>query len=157
MERVYFLLMKNTECCLFLILLSKIITISYNERLFLIGLLLGLNYAISKIIIRRLKKRDYVNRIITKFDLSNNSKYNSFLFCLFLLFAYTVIPIVPIVLYFVFKLLASGQIRKIRHVCIFRINGLEVFLWSYPVSRRFLIPLRINLIRWLALTPISTT
>lgn len=27
-----------------------------------------------------------------------------------------------------FKLLASGQIRKIRHVCIFRINGLEVFL-----------------------------
>lgn len=27
-----------------------------------------------------------------------------------------------------FKILASGQIRKIRHVCIFRINGLEVFL-----------------------------
>ena len=85
------------------LLLSKIITISYNERLFLIGLLLGLNYAISKIIIRRLKKRDYVNRIITKFDLSNNSKYNSFLFCLFLLFVYTVIPIVPIVLYFVLQ------------------------------------------------------
>ena len=38
------------------LLLSKIITISYNERLFLIGLLLCLNYAISKIIIRRLKK-----------------------------------------------------------------------------------------------------
>lgn len=38
------------------LLLSKIITISYNERLFLIGLLLGLNYAISRIIIRRLKK-----------------------------------------------------------------------------------------------------
>ncbi len=52
---------------------------------------------------RRLKKGDYVNRIITKFDLSNNSKYNSFLFCLFLLFAYTVIPIVPIVLYFVLQ------------------------------------------------------
>ena len=85
------------------LLLSKIITISYNERLFLIGLLLGLNYAISKIIIRRLKKRDYVNRIITKFDLSNNSKYNSFLFCLFLLFVYTVIPIVPIVLYFILQ------------------------------------------------------
>mgnify|MGYP007096245935 FL=1 len=27
-----------------------------------------------------------------------------------------------------FKVLASGQIRKIRLVCIFRINGLEVFL-----------------------------
>ena len=27
-----------------------------------------------------------------------------------------------------FKLLASGQIRKIRHVCIFRINDCEVFL-----------------------------
>ena len=38
------------------LLLSNIITISYNERLFLIGLLLCLNYAISKIIIRRLKK-----------------------------------------------------------------------------------------------------
>ncbi len=38
------------------LLLSNIITISYNERLFLIGLLLGLNYAISRIIIRRLKK-----------------------------------------------------------------------------------------------------
>ncbi len=85
------------------LLLSKIITISYNERLLLIGLLLGLNYAISKIIIRRLKKRDYVNRITTKFDLSNNSKYNSSLFCLFLLFAYTVIPIVPIVLYFILQ------------------------------------------------------
>ncbi len=85
------------------LLLSNIITISYNERLFLIGLLLGLNYAISRIIIRRLKKRDYVNRIITKFDLSNNSKYNSFLFCLFLLFAYTVTPIAPIVLYFILQ------------------------------------------------------
>lgn len=38
------------------LLLSNIMTISYNERLFLIGLLLGLNYAISRIIIRRLKK-----------------------------------------------------------------------------------------------------
>ncbi len=27
-----------------------------------------------------------------------------------------------------FKVLASGQIRKIRLVCIFRINGLEIFL-----------------------------
>ncbi len=27
-----------------------------------------------------------------------------------------------------FKVFASGQIRKIRLVCIFRINGLEVFL-----------------------------
>lgn len=27
-----------------------------------------------------------------------------------------------------FKVLTSGQIRKIRLVCIFRINGLEVFL-----------------------------
>ena len=26
------------------------------------------------------------------------------------------------------KVLASGQIRKIRLVCIFRINGLEIFL-----------------------------
>lgn len=85
------------------LLLSNIIPISYNERLFLIGLLLGLNYAISKIITRRLKKRDYVNLIIRKFDLSNNSKYNSFLFCLFLLFVYTVIPITPIVLYFILQ------------------------------------------------------
>lgn len=85
------------------LLLSNIIPISYNERLFLIGLLLGLNYAISKIITRRLKKRDYVNLIIRKFDLSNNSKYNSFLFCLFLLFVYTVIPIAPIVLYFILQ------------------------------------------------------
>ena len=27
-----------------------------------------------------------------------------------------------------FKILSSGQIRKIRHVCIFRINDCEVFL-----------------------------
>lgn len=85
------------------LLLSNIITISYNERLFLIGLLLGLNYAVSRIIIRRLKNREYVNIIITKFDLSNNLKYNSFLYCLFLLFVYTVIPIVPIVLYFILQ------------------------------------------------------
>lgn len=39
------------------LLLSNIMTISYNERLFMIGLLLGLNYAVSRIIIRRLKKR----------------------------------------------------------------------------------------------------
>lgn len=85
------------------LLLSNIMTISYNERLFLIGLLLGLNYAVSRIIIRRLKNREYVNIIITKFDLSNNLKYNSFLYCLFLLFVYTVIPIVPIVLYFILQ------------------------------------------------------
>ena len=48
------------------LLLSNIMTISYNERLFLIGLLLGLNYAVSRIIIRRLKNREYVNIIITK-------------------------------------------------------------------------------------------
>ena len=82
------------------LLLSNIINISFNERLCFIGLLLGFNYAISRIIIRRLKNREYVNHVIAKFDSSNNSKYNSFLFCLFLLFAYTVIPFVPIVLYF---------------------------------------------------------
>ncbi len=85
------------------LLLSNIMTISYNERLFLIGLLLGLNYAVSRIIIRRLKKGDYVNLVITKFNFLNNSKYNSYLFCLFLLFVYTVIPISPIVLYFIFQ------------------------------------------------------
>lgn len=86
-----------------ILLLSNIISISYNERLFWIALLFGLNYGISRIIIRRLKKRDYINQIITEFDSANNLKYNSFLFCLFLLLMYTVIPIAPIVLYFLLQ------------------------------------------------------
>lgn len=90
------------------LMLSDIIAISYNERLFVIGLLLVLNYGVSRIIIRRLKKRDYVSHIIKEFDSAHNSKYNSFSFCLFLLFIYTVVPIAPVVLYFMLQWSCSG-------------------------------------------------
>ena len=36
------------------------------------------------------------------------------------------------------KLLSSGQIRQVRDVCIFQINGMEVFLWcsSYKIYEK---------------------
>ena len=88
-----------------ILLLSEIIYISFNERILLIGLFVGVNYILSRIIISRLKKQDYIKETLIDYD-SNNSvdpQYWGYTKCFFVIFSYVIIPILPIIIFFAMK------------------------------------------------------
>ncbi len=88
-----------------ILLLSEIIYIPYNERIILIGIFVCINYIISKIIISRLKKQDYITGTLIDYD-SNNSfgpRYWGYTKCFCVLSLYTVIPVLPIIAYFILQ------------------------------------------------------
>ena len=88
-----------------ILLLSNIIYISYNERILLMGLFVCINYVISKIIISRLKKQDFIKETLIDYD-SNNSidlKYWGYSKSFFVLSSYVIIPYLPIIIYFLLQ------------------------------------------------------
>lgn len=84
------------------LLLADSVTISYDMRLVIIGLMVIVNIVISRIIMWRLKREGYLTKVIDEFkdDDITNTKFNNFFFCLMLLAIYAVIPVAPIVLYY---------------------------------------------------------
>lgn len=88
-----------------ILLLSEIIYISYNERIILIGIFVCINYIISKIIIRRFKKQDFIKETLIDYDSNNSieSKYWGYTKCFFVLSLYVIIPNLPIIIYFMIK------------------------------------------------------
>lgn len=87
-----------------ILLLSNIINIPYYKRLLFIGIFVCLNYAISKIMMSRLKKQDYIN--CTLIDYNNQSigtKYWGYTKSLSVLSAYVMIPYLPIITYFILQ------------------------------------------------------
>lgn len=88
-----------------ILLISEFIYISYNERILLIGIFVCINYVISKIIIGRLKKQDYIKETLIDYD-SNNSfcpKYWGYTKSSFVLLAYPIIPTLPIIIYYILQ------------------------------------------------------
>ncbi len=88
-----------------ILLLSEIIYIPYNERIILIGIFVCINYIISKIIISRLKKQDYITGTLIDYD-SNNSvghRYWGYTKCFCVLSLYIIIPVLPIIAYFILQ------------------------------------------------------
>ncbi len=85
-----------------ILLLSEAIYLSFNERILLIGIFVCINYVISKIIISRLKKHDYINETIFDYDSNKSigSKYWGYAKCFFVLSLYALIPTLPIIIYF---------------------------------------------------------
>ncbi len=88
-----------------ILLLSEIIYISYNVRILLIGIFVCINYAISKIIIGRLKKQDYIKETLIDYDSNNsvNPQYWGYTKSLFVIFSYPIIPCLPIIIYYILK------------------------------------------------------
>lgn len=86
-----------------MLIFANIVPIVYNTRLIIIGICIIINYTISKLIIQHLKKNEFVTETIKEFNVTEDitAKYNSFLYCLFLLCLYAVLPFIPIVLYYV--------------------------------------------------------
>ena len=88
-----------------ILLLSEIIYISYNERILLIGLFVCINYVISKIILSRCKKQDYIKETLIDYY-SNNSvdpQYWGYTKCFLVLSLYVIIPFLPIIIYFMIQ------------------------------------------------------
>ena len=88
-----------------ILLLSDIIYISYNERLILMGVLVCINYFISKIIISRFKKQDFINETLIDYN-SNYSvdpQYWGYAKSSFVLSLYAIIPYLPIIIYFILQ------------------------------------------------------
>ena len=86
-----------------ILLLSEIIPISYGERILLIGILVCINYVISKIIMSRLKKHDYIKGALIDYE-SNKSidpKIWGYTKSFFVISSYAIIPFLPIVIYFI--------------------------------------------------------
>lgn len=86
-----------------ILLSADIVPISYDKRLILIGILFIFNWIISKLIVRKLKKEEYITNIINNFNSAYNSssRYCNLIFCLSLLIIYTVLPFTPIVLFYI--------------------------------------------------------
>ena len=88
-----------------ILLLSDIIYISYNERLILMGILVCINYFISKIIISRFKKQDFIKETLIDYN-SNYSvdpQYWGYAKSSFVLSSYAIIPNLPIIIYFLLQ------------------------------------------------------
>ena len=85
-----------------ILLLSDIIYISYNERLILMGILVCINYFISKIIISRFKKQDFINETLIDYN-SNYAVDPQYAKSLFVLSSYVIIPNLPIIIYFILQ------------------------------------------------------
>ncbi len=85
-----------------ILLLSETIYLSFNERILLIGIFVCINYFISKIIIKRLKKHDYIKETLIDYDSNNSvdSQYWDYTKCFFVLSSYAMIPTLPIIIYF---------------------------------------------------------
>lgn len=86
-----------------ILILSRVFMISYNGRLILIGLFVIINVIISKIIIRNLKKEEYITAVINEFNNieRTSSKFSNLFFCVLLLAGYSFLPFLPIVLFFI--------------------------------------------------------
>ena len=88
-----------------ILLLSDIIYIPYNERIILMGILVCINYFISRIIISRFKKQDFINETLIDYN-SNYSvdpQYWGYAKSLFVLSLYVIIPNLPIIIYFILQ------------------------------------------------------
>ncbi len=88
-----------------ILLLSEIIYISYNERILLIGIFVCINYAISKFIIGRLKKQDYIKETLIDYDSNNsvNPQYWGYTKSSFVICSYPIIPSLPIIIYYILQ------------------------------------------------------
>ena len=88
-----------------ILLLSDIIYISYNERLILMGILVCINYFISKIIISRFKKQDFINETLIDYysNYAVDPQYWGYAKSLFVLSLYVIIPNLPIIIYFILQ------------------------------------------------------
>ena len=88
-----------------ILLLSDIIYISYNERLILMGILVCINYFVSKIIISRFKKQDFINETLIDYYSNNSvdSQYWGYAKSSFVLSSYAIIPNLPIIIYFILQ------------------------------------------------------
>lgn len=69
------------------------------------GIFVCINYIISKIIISRLKKQDYIKETLIDYDSNNSieSKYWGYAKSLFVLSLYVIIPNLPIIIYFMIQ------------------------------------------------------
>lgn len=88
-----------------ILLLSDIIYIPYNERIILMGILVCINYFISRIIISRFKKQDFINETLIDYN-SNYSvdpQYWGYTKSLLVLSLYVIIPNLPIIIYFILQ------------------------------------------------------
>ncbi len=85
-----------------ILLLSETIYLSFNERILLIGIFVCINYFISKIIIKRLKKHDYIKETLIDYDSNNSvdSQYWGYTKSFFVLSSYAMITTFPIIIYF---------------------------------------------------------
>lgn len=86
-----------------ILLLSEIIFISFNERILFMGIFVCINYVISKIILGRLKKQDYIKETLIDFDSKNSvdPKYWGYTKSFFVISSYVIIPILPIIIYYI--------------------------------------------------------
>ena len=88
-----------------ILLLSDIIYISYNERLILMGILVCINYFISKIIISRFKKQDFIKETLIDYN-SNYSvdpQYWGYAKSSFVISSYPIVPALPIIIYYILQ------------------------------------------------------
>lgn len=87
-------------------ILSDFLPINYGERLCMIAALWIADYIASKIIVRKLKRGNYIETLTTEFSSSGtiaNPRYNSTLYCLWILCCYAVLPVLTIVIYYLVK------------------------------------------------------
>lgn len=86
-----------------ILLLSEIIYISFNERILYMGIFVCINYVISKIIISRFKKQNFIQETLIDYDNSIDPKYWGYAKSFFVLSSYVIIPILPIIIYFMIQ------------------------------------------------------
>lgn len=86
-----------------ILLLSVIIYISFNERILYMGIFVCINYVISKIIISRFKKQNFIQETLIDYDNSIDPKYWGYTKSFFVLSSYVIIPILPIIIYFMIQ------------------------------------------------------
>lgn len=86
-----------------ILLLSEIIYISFNERILYMGIFVCINYVISKIIISRFKKQNFIQETLIDYDNSIDPKYWGYTKSFFVLSSYVIIPILPIIIYFMIQ------------------------------------------------------
>lgn len=87
------------------VILSDFIPLEVGTRLKIIAALFIVNILVSRlIIIRLLKKENYVERQINQADANAGkpSRYDSFFFSMAVLSGYAIVPMLPVVIYFGF-------------------------------------------------------